>query len=84
MSFEAATRAMTSTESVIFTPTAQTSLLVRNTGGSTVNVGPAGTTTFPVAAGELIVFGGLDTSDVLSGKCAAGQTSTLELIWTIG
>lgn len=82
MAFQTATRAVTETEGVIFTPSAETALMVRNTGTKTALVGPAGGCTFPVEEDNLILFGGIVAADVLSAKCAPSESTTLELIWT--
>jgi hypothetical protein len=82
MAFQVSSPAVTDVEATIFTPAAETALLIRNTGSSTAFVGPSGSCTFPIEEGDLIAFGGIVAADVLRAKCAAGETTTLELIWT--
>ncbi len=82
MAFETGTLAITASESSVFSPSGETALMMRNTGSQTVYVGPTGATTFPIEEGELILFGGITFGDDLYAKCDAGQSSTLELIWT--
>jgi hypothetical protein len=82
VAFQTSEVSMTDVEAAVFTPTGTLdAFLVRNTGDETVYVGPAGGTIFPVESGELIVFSGITTTDVLKGKCDTGKTSTLVLIW---